>query len=275
MMEGFYFYDDLNEPSFPVDPVSLSVMALAGRIELPSIEEINDKSKSNGLFEALVLLQASWFITQCIARALYSMHVSKMELLTLGYISMALCIYIVFWDKPRKVCQPFRIPSSLDGSTNRRSAEWPLSERLSDLLLGFEYGTFQESKSVPPFWAENYNHQYLQVSLKPLLVGIAFAGINCIAWSYETSTTPELVLWRLSSLAGPGFQILTKSALVFINKVERRSVSELLMNHLLILLALLYAILRVASIVLAVRELSMTFEGMYRVVQWTDFIPHI
>ena len=42
----------------------------AGRNVLPDLswEEIKSKSKANGLAKALVCMQASWFIAQCITR---------------------------------------------------------------------------------------------------------------------------------------------------------------------------------------------------------------
>jgi hypothetical protein len=141
---------------------------------------------------------------------------------------------------------------------------------------------FSEARSMPPFWAGADGDDAIGAFFLALLVGGAFTGMCCIAWSYETSSLTELVLWRLSSLAGLGYLILVLTVFAFFLTLDEldhfascNPVTELPMNYVLILSALLYAILRVVSIVLAVRELSVTYEGMYRVVQWTDFIPHL
>lgn len=44
-----------------------------GRDELPNLseEEINSKSKANGLAKSIVCLQALWFIAQCLTRCMY------------------------------------------------------------------------------------------------------------------------------------------------------------------------------------------------------------
>ena len=63
---------------------------------MPTKAEIQDKGKSDWLAKSLVLLQTSWFIMQCIARAHEHLPVTHLEIVTLAYAAMNFVIY-VFW----------------------------------------------------------------------------------------------------------------------------------------------------------------------------------
>jgi hypothetical protein len=51
-----------------------------------SDHEIKDKSKSNDLAKAIVCLQASWFIAQCISRLATDSPISLLEVRKLEYL---------------------------------------------------------------------------------------------------------------------------------------------------------------------------------------------
>lgn len=64
----------------------------------PPREVVEDKSKHNFFEKGLVLLQVSWFAVQCIARWVYGLPVSLLELHTLVHVVSAMFMY-VFWFK--------------------------------------------------------------------------------------------------------------------------------------------------------------------------------
>lgn len=53
-----------------------------------------------------MLLQATWFLVQAIARLSQGLPVSLLEVNTIGHVLYALVIYILWWDKPREVGEP-------------------------------------------------------------------------------------------------------------------------------------------------------------------------
>ena len=50
--------------------------------------EIKDKGKSDCLAKSLVLVQTSWFMIQCIARAIERLPVTHLKIVTLAYAAM-------------------------------------------------------------------------------------------------------------------------------------------------------------------------------------------
>ena len=76
---------------------------------MPTEAEIMDRGKSDWLAKSLVLLQTSWFVMQCIARAIKHLPVTHLEIVTLAYAAMNFVIYIFWWNKPLNVNRPVRV----------------------------------------------------------------------------------------------------------------------------------------------------------------------
>ena len=76
---------------------------------MPTEAEIKDKGKSDWLAKSLVLLQTSWFVMQCIARAIEHLPVTHLEIVTLAYAAMNFVIYVFWWNKPLNVNRPVRV----------------------------------------------------------------------------------------------------------------------------------------------------------------------
>lgn len=62
--------------------------------------DINDRTRGDGLSKSIAVLQTSWFIVQCIARAVEHRAVTELELSTLGLCPVTLITYIFWWHKP-------------------------------------------------------------------------------------------------------------------------------------------------------------------------------
>lgn len=75
---------------------------------LPDIsqEQIQDKSKADGIKKTLVCAQALWFCIQCMSRLAQSLPVSLLELNTFGHSLCTLLIYLLWWSKPLNVDEP-------------------------------------------------------------------------------------------------------------------------------------------------------------------------
>ena len=76
---------------------------------LPTETEIEDKGKSDWLAKSLVLFQTSWFVMQCIARAVEHLPITHFEIVTLAYAAMNFVIYFFWWNKPLNVNRPVRV----------------------------------------------------------------------------------------------------------------------------------------------------------------------
>ncbi|PFH45210.1 hypothetical protein AMATHDRAFT_161924, partial [Amanita thiersii Skay4041] len=80
-------------------------------IEIPDVtkKEIEDRSKADGFAKALVALQTTYFIIQCIHRAARHLPLTALEITTLTHTASNLAIYFFWWSKPLKVNVPIEI----------------------------------------------------------------------------------------------------------------------------------------------------------------------
>ncbi len=123
LVHGFYavmggFAMDSSKSKEPFLPgtttrVALTTDGLRFLIEhepniLPDIteEQIQDKSKADGVKKILVCAQALWFCIQCISRLAQSLPISLLELNTFGHSLCTLLIYLLWWYKPLNVDEP-------------------------------------------------------------------------------------------------------------------------------------------------------------------------
>ena len=90
-MGGFNLFKG-NRPQGVLTPGRLGDMLHMRRIVVPilSEEDINDRSKGDGLSKGLVVLQTAWFVIQCIARKAQGLVITQLELSTLAFAA-ALC----------------------------------------------------------------------------------------------------------------------------------------------------------------------------------------
>ena len=71
--------------------------------------EILDKGRGDFLSKAIVVLQSSWFITQCVARGVEDIALTELELVTLALASLNGLMYYFWWDKPLGVKEPIKV----------------------------------------------------------------------------------------------------------------------------------------------------------------------
>jgi len=87
------------------------VLELARLNVLPevNVETVRNRSQSDRLAKAIVILQVSWMFVQTISRAIYRLPITLLELNTLAHISVALALYGLWWKKPQDVKEPIEI----------------------------------------------------------------------------------------------------------------------------------------------------------------------
>jgi hypothetical protein len=105
IMGGFTLHDERRTALRILEPIELESLSKAGKIEWPSISEaeIQDRSKGDYLSKAIVLVQTSWFMTQCIVRGAYRLEVTELEVATLAYAVLTGFTYYLWWKKPLDV----------------------------------------------------------------------------------------------------------------------------------------------------------------------------
>lgn len=87
---------------------ALYALAIVTPQLLPQVsrQEIEDKSKANGLAKIVTSLQALWFTVQCIQRIAQGLSISTLELNTGAHAIFALVSFLLWFKKPVDIDQP-------------------------------------------------------------------------------------------------------------------------------------------------------------------------
>ena len=177
---------------------------------VPTEVEIKDRGKSDWLAKSLVLLQTSWFVMQCIARAIEHLPITHLEIVTLAYAAVNFVIYIFWWNKPLSVNRSVRVfqksgPSEmqpLQVTEQARELTWEAVGKGLEVIIRYipgaqdkDVGLSREDR-VPRFWANSGDDSDVGIADVIVLgVGICLGAIHCIAWHFSFPTHAELLMW--------------------------------------------------------------------------------
>ena len=261
---------------------------------MPTEAEIKDKGKSDWLAKFLVLLQTSWFVLQCIARAIEHLPITHLEIVTLAYAAMNFVIYIFWWNKPLNVNRPVRVfrksePGETHPQVTERTLEvqkltWKaIGEGLAmifELILGSQdyRVNLSHRDRVPRFWANSDGGEVVIADLIVIGVGVCFGAIHCIAWDFLFPAHAELLMWRISCVAitaVPVYIFLMVALADFVDKMDHRKFSLTVGVFGALPAGILYISARAVTLVLAFISLRELPSGAYETVHWTTFIPHV
>ncbi|KAF8642785.1 hypothetical protein AX16_009418 [Volvariella volvacea WC 439] len=69
-------------------------------------KEIQDHGKGDLLAKAVVVIQTTWFVAQCIARHVQGLVLTEIELITLAFATLNVITYGLWWNKPLNIGYP-------------------------------------------------------------------------------------------------------------------------------------------------------------------------
>ena len=281
---------DDDKPLHPLEESDLQKCDGYESFIMPTEAEIQDRGKSDWLAKSLVLLQTSWFVAQCIARAIEHLPVTHLEIVTLAYAAMNFVIYIFWWNKPLNVNRPIRVfrksePRETQPRVNKpvRKLTWKtvgkgLKTILTLIVAGEEDVNLSREDRVPRFWADNTGNEQIAADVIVLGVGICFGAIHCIAWLFSFPTDVELLIWRISSVAITAVPIYLPLMLILGDRMEDmdfKKSGNTIFYFGALSGSILYIIVRAVTLVLAFTSLRGLPPGAYETVHWTTFIPHV
>ena len=160
IMGGFHLFERMNnddrgispEDGEPLHPLEASNLCdYCESFIMLTEAEIMDKGKSDWVAKSLVLLQTSWFVMQCIARAMRHLPVTHLEIITLAYAAMNFVIFILWWKKPRNVHRPIRVfRRSGSGETQPQVTEetQPITEETRSVIAEDTQPVTEETRPV-------------------------------------------------------------------------------------------------------------------------------
>ncbi|KAF8657416.1 hypothetical protein AX16_002213 [Volvariella volvacea WC 439] len=115
--------------------------------EIPHIpeKEIKDRGKGDLLAKAIVVLQTTWFVAQCVARHVEGLVLTEIELVTLAFATLNVITYALWWDKPLNVGYPIYFDDKgirIDGPQETVTGDG--SEKDEDIQVKEWKGTWYE-----------------------------------------------------------------------------------------------------------------------------------
>ena len=283
-MGGFHYFhgsDKAKDQYTAVHPLTYNdVISMLDNktLSLPTEQELQNQSKSDGLAKTLVLLQTLWFVTQCIARRVENLPTTELEIVTLAYVAIYVGMFIAWWDKPCNVDCPIRVfqePVQADYAED--TDRW---RHVFYVIVGTQDETvdLHSSKKVPMFYSGKPENEAWIADLITLAAGVVFGAIHCVAWSFPFLSHTEAFLWRLSSVAITAVPVLLVLALVLevlVVVCADESSAELIAVPFMLLFGLLYVAARLTTVVLAFINLSSLPPGAFQAVHWTTLLPHL
>ncbi|EHK19971.1 uncharacterized protein TRIVIDRAFT_192994 [Trichoderma virens Gv29-8] len=123
MVHGFYagmggFVFDMDTPDMRhgprfipqrrlhVTPRGIQLLAKCGLLPDISLEDIKDKSKTDGSGKLICCFQVSWMVVQAAVRVAVGLPLTPLETNTIGHVVCALINYALWWYKPRWIKEP-------------------------------------------------------------------------------------------------------------------------------------------------------------------------
>ena len=278
-----------DKPLHPLQANDLVRFDGYSEFSMPTEAEIKDKGKSDWLAKALVLLQTSWFVMQCIARAIEHLPVTHLEIVTLAYAAMNFVIYVFWWNKPLNVNRPVRVFRKSEPGETQPQVPEPISEAreltwevihnglvaIFFFIIGSQDEDFDLSREdrVPRFWANTSatGDEAAIADAIMLGVGVCFGAIHCIAWNFSFPTPTQSLMWRISSVSITAMPIYILLGFILAALVDSRNLDLILIFPA----GMLYILARAVTLVLAFTSLRDLPPGAYETIHWTTFIPHI
>ncbi|KAF5310295.1 hypothetical protein D9619_010138 [Psilocybe cf. subviscida] len=227
---------------------------------LPTEEDIQDRSKGDGLAKALVLGQTTWFIAQCISRWAQNLQITELELVTLAFSALNGVVYFLWWDKPLDVNYNvpvvWRRPSAVVACPEGRFGYAKIyGEASSDArFMHFQFNVPQTAlhfssaspkhlitdaalpsdllatsvlpntpayaMHISPLYAYIDIHTEFWALILSSIVAVLFGAIHCAAWNWSFETLAEKTTWRA------GGAIITAAPLVVILRTATRAWAE-------------------------------------------------
>jgi hypothetical protein len=188
-MGGFILCDGDGNMIQTLSIERLEALVSEGKIRWPciSVDEIKDRSKRDVLSKGFAVLQTTWFITQCIARAVYGLTITELEIATLAFAVLNGLLSFLWWNKPQDVACPAPVYLCHPSSESKREAGTqtmdPEYEENPDHNLSFIYSdSYCTTKVSGAESLNSENDQLLETKMKPISLQLHTSTFARYTW---------------------------------------------------------------------------------------------
>ncbi|KAG1750991.1 hypothetical protein EDD22DRAFT_915690 [Suillus occidentalis] len=281
-MGGFVLYVN-GEPRATLTPSELARLVREGYVEMPVITEaeIEDRSKGDGLYRCIAILQLVWFVVQLIARTAQGLPVTLLEIDTLGVVALACIAYAFWWKKPKDIRRPYIV------HWNSEANDPSLCGNLENI---YYYSCIRRSVVRPLLFgiSDQKSGPSLISFVAVCISGVVFGAIHCLGWNVFPGHT-EQIIWRVASIgvtcsplmaffafALPVFSYITAMSYGRVTHgYYIDTVIDFLAGFFRWLGTISYVCSRVIMLVLVFMSLRSLPPGAYDTVAWIKHIPHL
>ncbi|KAJ3520056.1 hypothetical protein NMY22_g12915 [Coprinellus aureogranulatus] len=268
--------------------------------------QIEDRSKADGLSKAFVVIQCLWFLIQCIGRAAYALPLTELEVTCLAFIACNLAMYSFWWGKPLDVMCPVEIQRGPRRQRRGQAPEATLPGREVTIRtwvlavfrvfwtgdVGYlaypsqvyegNFHLIQHAASIYPaayFYTLNNSNGdadllkewgpwvWLAYSATPAI----FGALHSIAWYGPFPSVTEQILWRVACII-PALHVT-----LYIFQTIFRAVIPAKFLHILyfFILSPINFAARFVFIVLPLLQFRKPPPLVRQDIQWSNFLPHV
>lgn len=199
--------------AFPVNGKQLLWLITTDKVQYPKVtmEELWDKSKQDRIVKIITAGQVTYFVLQCIGRAVQKLAITTLELNTLAIVVCSLMTSYAWLHKGADVFIPFTIECSLSTEELSEGKSWKLTplDFVDDHTPGYTVNVLPFMgfpaisgdglmQRIPDnrFPTNPYGAQEYLLCLATLV----FTSIHLAGWNLSFPTHTEKVLWRVCSL---------------------------------------------------------------------------
>jgi hypothetical protein len=277
------------------DIVLLRSKGLLPKLPYITVEEINDKSKSDSLVRAITVVQITWIVIQIIVRAFRSLAISQLEVSVVAFATCAVMIYGLNWEKPKGVQVPITIisyPGPFPKDTmeiverDRNGARSFFADAMffAEILfaclpnLGHNLDSTTKwplGKPIPNVYNRDapWVGRLSQNDVFGLFLGTTvFGAVHIAAWNFVFPTPVESLLWKIAAI------LCTTVGLVFVGFTSLLGLAiDLLGDKCLVLFCLTpvsYVVCRLFLVVEIFRCLCFLPPSAYTAT-WATNVPHV
>ncbi|KZP08418.1 hypothetical protein FIBSPDRAFT_802969 [Athelia psychrophila] len=275
-MGGFHSYRG-GEPMFPLDYDDVLALVRSRSLVPPTLDELRDKSKGDAFSMAIASSQTLWFIVQFATRRVEGLVIAILEATTLAYCVITAAMYLVSFQKPINVRCPIRVKGENERIGSSESFRW---SHIVDYVIGNQDRLIRLSSEerVPTFWSNCSTNDDSKLPLYAYIIGlgvaIAFGGCHWIIWNF---TLPSRLEWRVCTMVVTAIPLAMAVAFAVSNPfaTQRTGLSASVQRICIVVGTLLYILARILFLLLSLAALRNMPLSAYRLVQWTQWLPHI